>query len=106
MDKRKLKKWSDEPIFKHWIEGGGVEVQTKGSKKWEHIKSPKWNLTDQYRIYPPANCINIYALKNKQNQMQCTDLTTLEDAKERVTDFYLYTIHYTEDGIELLNLKQ
>ena len=105
MEDKRLKKWGVSKAFQSWVKGEKIEALPKGEKKWRIEDNPKWLLSWDYRTYEePKTYVNIYHHANKV--LACIDPTTLKDAKDRVTDHYLYTIHYTDDGVELLNLKQ
>lgn len=55
MTRQGLKKWKDTEVFKHWINGGEIEVYSKRHNDWYQDNQFLWEADNQYRIKKPLN---------------------------------------------------
>lgn len=95
INKKRLIKHSNKDYFNHWLKGGEIEIRTK-DKKWVIEYNPKWLLKDEYRIkVEPKDYVNIYHIRGGHD-LRATPNLTMKEAKDSVTEHYLFTIKKCE----------
>lgn len=106
----RIKKWANTDVFKAYAKGKTIEEKKEGSKEWVISENPQWLIKSKYRIFvEPKEYINHYSVPSSGTQkvfgIRCSDLICLSEAKERVSNRYIYTIHYSSEGIKLIDLR-